>query len=40
MNAKLKSTDKDSKRVGAKQEDPIQKAKKGRDTAKIIPDIR
>ena len=38
--AKLKNTVKDSKRVGAKSEDPIQKAKKGSDAAKIIPDIR
>ena len=38
--AKLKNTDRDSKRVGAKKEEPIQKAKKGSDAAKIIPDIR
>ena len=37
---KLKNIDKTSNPEGAKYTEPIQKAKKGRETAKIIPEIR
>ncbi len=40
ISAKLKKTDIDSKRVGAKYTEPNQSAKKGRETANMIPDIR
>jgi len=37
---KLKNIDKTSNQEGAKYTEPIQKAKKGREIAKIIPEIR
>ena len=40
IKEKLKKIDKASYREGAKYTDPIQKAKKGREIAKIIPEIR